>query len=79
MPTDPLGLEREGGVLFRAEAGWEVAPDPRVSQGFVEQSNVDPVGQLSRMIAVQRAYELGQSFLDAEDQRVRTTIQTLVK
>ncbi|MCB1332076.1 MAG: flagellar hook-basal body complex protein [Roseivivax sp.] len=79
VPTDPLGLEREGGVLFRAEAGWEVAPDPRVSQGFVEQSNVDPVGQLSRMIAVQRAYELGQSFLDAEDQRVRTTIQTLVK
>ncbi len=29
------------------------------------------------MIAVQRAYELGQSFLDREDDRARNVIQTL--
>jgi flagellar basal-body rod protein FlgF len=29
------------------------------------------------MIAVQRAYELGQGFLDAEDDRVRSVLQTL--
>ena len=29
------------------------------------------------MIEVQRAYELGQTFLDREDQRIRGVLQTL--
>ena len=29
------------------------------------------------MISVQRAYELGQSFMDREDERARNVIQTL--
>ena len=29
------------------------------------------------MIEVQRAYEMGQTFLDREDQRIRSVIQTL--
>lgn len=29
------------------------------------------------MIEVQRAYEMGQSFLDREDDRIRTTVRTL--
>ena len=29
------------------------------------------------MIEVQRAYEMGQGFLDREDERVRAVIQTL--
>lgn len=78
-PTDPLGLRREDGVMFDAEDGFEPIENPRVVQGFVESSNVDPVGQIARMIQVQRAYEMGQSFLDAENERVRTAIQTFVK
>ena len=53
--------------------------NPRVVQGFVEGSNVDPIGQIARMIQVQRAYELGQSFLDAENERLRTAIDTFMK
>jgi flagellar basal-body rod protein FlgF len=78
-PADPLGLRREGGVLFRAEGGVEPEPAGRVRQGFLEDSNVDPVAQIARMIEVQRAYELGQSFLDAENERVRDAIRTFVK
>jgi flagellar basal-body rod protein FlgF len=29
------------------------------------------------MVEVQRAYELGQSFLDKEDERVRAVVQAL--
>jgi flagellar basal-body rod protein FlgF len=46
-------------------------------QGMLEDSNVEPVSEIARMIEVQRAYELGQKFLDAEDERVRGVIQAL--
>ena len=45
-------------------------------QGHLEASNVNPMLQLSRMIEVQRAYELGQSFLDSENERVRDAIRS---
>ncbi|MEL7013939.1 MAG: flagellar basal body rod C-terminal domain-containing protein, partial [Pseudomonadota bacterium] len=49
----------------------------RMLQGFVEESNVNPVVEIARMIEVQRAYELGQGFLDKEDERVRSALRTL--
>ena len=64
---------------MRAEGGFQPVEIPRVVQGFLETSNVDPVSQIARMIEVQRAYELGQSFLDAEDERVRTAMKTFIK
>jgi len=79
IPNDPLTMVREDGVRFRADAGYEPAPDPHVLQGFLEDSNVDPILQISRMIEVQRAYELGQSFADKEDERIRNVMKTLAK
>lgn len=76
-PADPLGMIREDGVMFRADAGDEPTEDVRVLQGFVEGSNVNPLLELSRMIEVQRAYEMGQSFLKTEDERVRAAVKTL--
>ena len=66
-------LRHDGGTLFSAE-GAEPAPDAIVRQGFLEESNVNPVLEVARMLEVQRAYELGQSFLDGEDQRIRAAI-----
>lgn len=76
LPTDPNDLIREDGVRFRADGGV-VATEGRMLQGFVEESNVDAVLQIARMIEVQRAYELGQSFMEREDQRVRGLIQAV--
>ena len=77
MPVDPMGMIREDGVRFRADAGTEPALGAAMLQGFLEESNVDPILQVARMIEVQRAYELGQSFIDKEDQRIRGVIQAL--
>lgn len=79
QPTAADDLVREGGVLFRADGGFEPAENARVLQGFVEASNVDPITQLARMIEVQRAYEMGQSFLDSEDERVRRAMDAMLK
>ncbi|MEO8240675.1 MAG: flagellar hook-basal body complex protein [bacterium] len=74
--TDPLSLKHEAGTRFTS-SGVEPAAGARVMQGYLEDSNVDPLQEVASMIAVQRAYELGQSFLDREDDRARNVIQTL--
>jgi flagellar basal-body rod protein FlgF len=74
---DQTQLFREAGVLFRADGGTLPVENGRIVQGFLEQSNVNPVGELARMIEVQRAYEYGQKLLDQEDERIRLVVRVL--
>lgn len=76
QPTDPLTLRHQSGTLF-SSGEVEPAEGAKMLQGMLEDSNVEPVSEIARMIEVQRAYELGQKFLDAEDERVRGVITTL--
>jgi len=76
QPDDPLTLRHAAGTLFAAN-GVQPAEGGRVMQGYLEDSNVQPLSEIATMIAVQRAYELGQSFLDREDDRARAVISTL--
>ena len=78
-PSDPIDLIREDGVMFRTEGGIEPVEGARILQGSLEGANVDPVGQIARMIEVQRAYEMGQSFLEAEHERIRSTLETFIR
>jgi flagellar basal-body rod protein FlgF len=77
IPADPGAMTRQNGVLFQPEGDLFPAEGATVSQGFLEESNVDAIGQITRLIALQRAYELGQGLLDREDSRIRNVIQTL--
>ena len=77
IPNDPLEVTRQSGTLFAAPGGVAPAPEGRVLQGFLEASNVNPIQQISRMIEVQRAYELGQRFLDREDERLQKVIDAV--
>lgn len=76
LPVDPLRLRQTGSARLD---GGEVVPAEGATlvQGALEESNVDPIAELSRMIEVQRAYEMGQGFLDREDERMRGMIRTL--
>lgn len=77
VPENSDQLIREDGVRFRTDAELLPSEDAAILQGFLEGSNVDPVGEIARMIAVQRSYEMGQAFLEREDERLRS-IMTLV-
>ena len=77
LPVDPVTMSRAAGTLFKVDGPIEPVEAPVLLQGFIEESNVDPVLELTRMIEVQRAYERGQSLLDREDERIKSVIQTL--
>jgi flagellar basal-body rod protein FlgF len=76
-PEDPNDLIREDGVRYRTEGATIPVEGGTMVQGFLEGSNVDAVGQVARMIEVQRAYEMGQTFLDREDQRLRSIMKLI--
>ncbi len=76
-PADILAMTRAEGVRFDPGGAPIPTGEAKILQGFVERSNVDPVSELTRMIEVQRAYELGRTFLDREDERVRSAIRTI--
>ncbi len=78
-PTGAAALSRAGGNLYEAPAGVEPMLEGRIVQGFLEGSNVEPMTQIARLIEVQRAYEMGQSFLETENQRVRDALDTFTR
>lgn len=77
MPNDINDLGHRDGVRFAAPGGTQpVIEGAVILQGYLENSNVDPIGEIARMIEIQRAYEQGQAFLEKEDQRIRNVIQS---
>ena len=66
---NPLGLQRLDGAAFNA-AGMEPVEinDPDIKQGHLEQSNVDPLRELTEMITHFRLYEAQSKVLQNNDQ-----------
>ena len=75
--ADKSALIRQGSGLFTTEEGVAPADAASLFHGYVEKSNVDPVREITRMIEVQRLYEMGQSFLSTEDERMRQVIRVM--
>jgi len=77
LPADTNELTRAGGTSFAVDGETAPMEEPVLLQGFLENSNVNPITEVARMIQVQRAYEMGQTYLTAEDERIRAAIETL--
>ncbi len=75
----PEALLRSGGNLWQVRdgQGFEPIETPRILQGFLEGSNVEPILEIARMIEVQRAYEAGQQLLDIDNDRISKIIRTI--
>lgn len=78
VDADPTVMTRVGETGFIVPDGaFEPVAEPKMSQGSLEGSNVEPIFEMSRMIEITRAYEMAQSVIEDEDERVRQAIQTL--
>ena len=71
----PIG----GGLYLHDGAGGGVAPDAEteLAQGFIEQSNVQPVVEMTRLMDIQRAYERAAKLMSDSSDLTRQAIQRL--
>ena len=60
------GGEKQGSSLFNAPDPQELA-NPKVLQGFMEESNVNPIEEMVNMINIMRAYEANQKVIQTHD------------
>ena len=78
-------LEKQGSSLYResqTSGPAMIMPEggrPRVFQGFIEASNVDPVVEMVQMIEVNRAYEANQKVIQTEEAMLGTLINQAAK
>ena len=72
-------LRPGAGGLFATEAAPTPVERPRVQQGMLEGSTVQPGVEMSRLIEVQRTYEGVRNFLEKEDERMRRMIKDLAE
>ncbi len=76
--ANPQKLLKEGANLFSANgAAPQADTTARVQQGFIEKSNVNAVVEMSRMIAVSRAYTQISALLQQQSDLRRTAIEKL--
>ncbi|MGV6810880.1 MAG: flagellar hook-basal body complex protein [Brevirhabdus sp.] len=73
-------LQPVGNGLYMSPLGDDAAQpseSSRISQGFVELSNVEPVVEMTRLISIQRAYEGAIRLMTEEDELTKQSIQRL--
>jgi len=83
--SNEAGLEPIGNNLFRetvasGPANVGVPGDPgfaEVEQGYLEDSNVDPVKEITELISAQRAYEMNSKVITAADEMAATITQSM--
>jgi flagellar basal-body rod protein FlgG len=73
--ANPAGMRSLGGNLFQVtEASGQpsvftpgVGPVGTIEQGYLEESNVDPVQEITELISAQRVFELNSKVIQAAD------------
>jgi flagellar basal-body rod protein FlgG len=81
--ANEAGLEPMGDNLFKetTASGPAIAGVPgdpgfaTVEQGYLEDSNVDPVKEITELISAQRAYEMNSKVIKAADEMAATITQ----
>lgn len=81
MSNNPENLSKEGDGLFRSEddAGLPMAENVefKISQGFVEKSNVDITRSMTDMITAYRTFEANQKVLQAYDRSLDKAVNEI--
>lgn len=74
---DQRALKREGGNLYTTDATALPDDRTRVLQGMLEESNVNAINEITKMIEVQRAYTANQRVLEDEHNRILRAARTI--
>src|SRR5262249_37174958 len=77
-PTDPMRMTAEGSTLFRADTPTVPVPAPGIVQGAVEDANVQPVLEVTRMMDGLRQFQFVSQFIQAEAERQQSVIDKVL-
>ena len=77
ISNDPNKLTAEGSRLLRADGPTTPVATPKVVQGAVEDSNVQPVAELVRMMSSERDFQFATQFVQAEGDRQQSAIDKI--
>ncbi|MGC1412641.1 MAG: flagellar hook-basal body complex protein [Acetobacteraceae bacterium] len=78
QPTDPMQLAAEGDTLFSSGSTTAPVASPGLVQGSIEDSNVQPVLEMTRMIDGERQFQFMTQFIQAESDREQSAIDKLL-
>jgi flagellar basal-body rod protein FlgF len=76
--SDPMQITAEGNTLIRANAPTAAIVSPSLVQGAVEDSNVQPVLETTRMMNDLRQFQFMTQFIQAEADRQQSAIDKLL-
>ncbi|MBC7905144.1 MAG: flagellar basal-body rod protein FlgF [Rhodospirillaceae bacterium] len=71
-------MRKTGDSLYESSDEPEVVQRPQVVQGMMEESNVQPVIEITKMTELLRQYQAAQQMIDKEHERQMKTIEALV-
>jgi|BEDMetMinimDraft_2_1075160.scaffolds.fasta_scaffold02943_3 flagellar basal-body rod protein FlgF len=77
-PVDPTALAAEGATHLRATGPTQPVSGASIVQGMIEQSNVQPIAELTLMIDQSREYQFATQFIEEEDTRQLNAISKIL-
>jgi flagellar basal-body rod protein FlgF len=78
QPANTTGLTAEGGHLFASAAPTSPLAQPQLVQGALEESNVQPIVEMSDMMDDLREYQLTSQMIQAESDRQNGAIEKIM-
>ncbi|MCC7425960.1 MAG: flagellar basal-body rod protein FlgF [Alphaproteobacteria bacterium] len=76
---NPQRLRAEGGGLWSSPVPALEVANPRVMQGMVEESNVQPVIEMTRMLEALREFQIVAQFVEREGERRTQAVERLTR
>src|SRR5690242_4124088 len=77
-PNDPMQLSAEGNTHFRSASPTTAVSTPGIVQGAIEDSNVQPILETTRMLDGLRQFQFITQFIQAESDRQQAAIDKLL-
>jgi flagellar basal-body rod protein FlgF len=78
QPSDVMKLRAEGATNFASDATTAAVPAPAIVQGAIEESNVQPVLEVTRMMDNERQFQFVTQLVQAEGDRQQNSIEKLL-
>jgi flagellar basal-body rod protein FlgF len=78
QPADPMKLRAEGATHFVSDTTTAPVAAPGIVQGAIEESNVQPVLEVTRMMDTERQFQFVTQLVQAEGDRQQNSIEKLL-